>query len=52
MAAKKSSTLHRCTEFMKWPSDEVCHQATPPMARTRPEAITTTRAARVSTPNT
>jgi hypothetical protein len=52
MQPKKSSTLHRCTEFTKWPRDEVCHQTAPPIASTTPDPITTTRPARVSTPNT
>ena len=34
MTAKNSSTLHRWSEFTKWPSDEVCHQAGPPIAST------------------
>ena len=29
MKAKNSSTLHRCSELTKCPSDEVCHQAAP-----------------------
>ena len=34
MNAKNSSTLHRCSEFTKCPSDETCHQAAPPTAST------------------
>ena len=52
MQAKKSSTLHRCTEFTKWPRPEVCHHKEPPMESTTPEPTTTSSPARVSTPKT
>ena len=52
MAKKKTSTLHRCSELTKSPVDDTCHQVGPMMARTRPVAMTTSRAAMVSTPNT
>ena len=43
MKAKKSSTLHRCTEFTKWPSDEMCHHGG------APEGETTRRTPRTTT---
>jgi hypothetical protein len=52
MKAKNSSTLHRCIELKKWPTDEVCHHVAPPSTSTNPEMITNTRAASVATPNT
>src|ERR1035437_154402 len=52
MNPKHISTLHRCTGLKKRPSEETCHQAEPPIARKHPEATTTTRDARVSTPKT
>ena len=52
MQAKKSSTLHRCSELTKWPRDEVCHHAAPPIASANPDASTNTSAARVATPKT
>ena len=29
MKAKNSSTLHRCSEFTKCPSEDMCHQVGP-----------------------
>ena len=52
IVAKKSSTLHRCTEFTKWPNVLACHQVTPPRVSTSPEAMMTTRLARQATPKT
>lgn len=52
IAAKKISTLHRCSEFTKWPNEEVCHQTAPPIARMHPVPMTTTKAASVTTPKT
>ena len=52
MVAKKSSTLHRCIEFTKSPTEDVCHQRDPPTVKATPEARTTTNDARLSTPNT
>ncbi len=52
MQKKNSSTLHRCVEFTKWPTEEACHQATPFRASTSPEAMTYSNAARLATPNT
>ena len=43
MKAKNSSTLHRCSEFTKWPTDDVCHQAAPPSVSTTPEASTVSK---------
>jgi hypothetical protein len=52
MKKKKSSTLHRCMLLKKCPIFDRCHHDGPSNARTQPLAITTMRAARVSTPNT
>src|SRR5450759_4507304 len=52
MNPKVSSTLHRWTELTKWPSDEACHQCTPPIASTHPDRITTANADNVNTPKT
>src|SRR3982751_75830 len=52
MKTKNSSTLHRCSEFTKCPSEEVCHQAAPPTESRPPDTRTTTNDAMVSTPNT
>ena len=52
MTAKKTSTLHRCIEFTKCPRDEVCHQATPPMASSTPVPTTTSSDASARTPKT
>src|SRR5580692_7607614 len=52
MAKKKISTLQRCIEFTKWPTEEPCHHWGPRIARRHPVAMTTTRAANVATPKT
>jgi hypothetical protein len=52
MHAKNSSTLHRCIELKKCPTDEVCHHVAPLSVGTRPDASTTSSAANVATPNT
>ena len=52
MNEKKASTLHRCSEFTKCPTDETCHQLGPMMAKTQPVMMTHARLTTVKTPNT
>ena len=52
MHTKNSSTLHRCIELKKWPTDEVCHHAAPFSVSTNPDPNTNNSAANVATPNT
>ena len=52
MNMKNSSTLHRWVELKKCPTDDVCHQSEPLIARITPEAITYISAARQATPKT
>ena len=40
MKTKNSSTLHRCMQFTKWPTVEVCHQAGPRQRQHAPETST------------
>ncbi len=52
MAKKKISTLQRCSEFTKSPTEEECHHWGPRIASRQPVAMTTVSAAKVVTPKT